>query len=419
MSWIEQIKKDLEIQTGDGKKYKPQWISASNSTDYNLTTFEFPNIAGSLVDRRLPKGRKFPLELYFQGEEHLTTAEAFRISANDPRAWTLTHPLYGRLIVQPLSLEINNDKLNVSIIKTEVVETITEDYPKTSVVAKDKIVNAVDDCNELLSSASITAMQSVGVKPLTINKFTALTKKVTAKVNKVIKKSSDFQKFTNNLNKATSAINKLNSYSQMATNYKNDAMQYSQAVIKTVSELEISVKEKTEIYKNLIEDTKSSFLTANVDIVDKIMYMSNGACILSSMCLSVINPLISDFSSRKDVIDTIDILILSNNLFIETLNENQSTNGNSLDSFIPDAAAIFSLNAVLNFTISNLFDIALNAKQERTFILEEDSNWILLAHRLYGLKADDSTINELIRNNNAGLNEMLQVKKNRKIVYYI
>ena len=114
-----------------------------------------------------------------------------------------------------------------------------------------------------------------------------------------------------------------------------------------------------------------------------------------------------------------DVLLAANTTYIQTLEGIQSENGGSVDSFIPDANALQQLNALLNYTVANLFVIAMDAKQERSIILEEDSNWIVLAHRFYGLKQDDSTIEELIKNNNAGLNEMLQVRKNRKIVYYV
>jgi hypothetical protein len=45
MSWIENIKNDLQITTGDGKKYKPSWLNATKSIDYNISEFEFQKLA--------------------------------------------------------------------------------------------------------------------------------------------------------------------------------------------------------------------------------------------------------------------------------------------------------------------------------------------------------------------------------------
>jgi hypothetical protein len=69
--------------------------------------------------------------------------------------------------------------------------------------------------------------------------------------------------------------------------------------------------------------------------------------------------------------------------------------------------------------MGNLYAIGLNAKQERTYITTEDSDFITLAHKFYGLDFDDNTIDELIENNNLGLNGILNIDKGTEILYYI
>ena len=92
MSWLDQIKNDLTIVTGDGKRYTPLHINAVKEKEYNTVEFNFPGVSGSLVSRRLPKGRRYALELYFQGEDNTTIADAFETSADDPRPWTPQPP---------------------------------------------------------------------------------------------------------------------------------------------------------------------------------------------------------------------------------------------------------------------------------------------------------------------------------------
>jgi hypothetical protein len=57
--------------------------------------------------------------------------------------------------------------------------------------------------------------------------------------------------------------------------------------------------------------------------------------------------------------------------------------------------------------------------KERFLFLEEDTNLILLTQRLYSLDDADNNMVELMENNNLGPNDILQLKKGRKIVYYI
>ena len=97
----------------------------------------------------------------------------------------------------------------------------------------------------------------------------------------------------------------------------------------------------------------------------------------------------------------------------------QTLNGGNVCSFIPDFNSLIALEEVVNFTIANLFAIALNGKQQRSILLEYDSNWIILTHRLYGLDNADANLITLMQQNNAGLNTMLQVPANTLVIYFI
>ena len=108
MSWIEKVSNEYIIVTGDGREYRPVSKNWQKSTEYNIAEFNFINVDGALVDKRRPKGRRFPLECYFQGEDHLDISERFENSAKDIRPWKVTHPYYGKLTVQASSLSFDN-----------------------------------------------------------------------------------------------------------------------------------------------------------------------------------------------------------------------------------------------------------------------------------------------------------------------
>ena len=85
MSWKEDIQKRLEVFTGDGKTFYPLWKNAIKEVEYNIAAFDFPNLEGTLVKRKKQLGRRFRIEFYFVGDDHLTEAEAFEASAKDER----------------------------------------------------------------------------------------------------------------------------------------------------------------------------------------------------------------------------------------------------------------------------------------------------------------------------------------------
>lgn len=412
MSWIDKIKTELIITCGDGKQYKPQWINAVKTKDYNVAEFEFPEVSGTLVSRKKPKGSRYDLEIIFQGENNLDLSQAFEKSADDPRAWILSHPIYDRIIVQPLSLSFDNTKYNVTTIKIPVVETITEDYPKGATVPQDKIINDTEICNETTATATAQKLTATRAKPASVNKMKKFLAKVNAGITKFTNKLADAQSYFNAFNTAFSTVDNLVS-APLA------AVRTAQAAITAPVKFQASVTQRMSVLKESLVSLEVSMKNSVVNLSDKILYETLGNTIISAMCETLATPFTGDYGNRNEVIIQIDNLIANYNLYITNLDNLQTDNGGTPTSYIADADSILLLSQLLNYTLSQLFNIALNAKQERNIILEYDSNWIILAHRFYGLKSDDSTINELIKNNNAGLLENLQVRKNRTITYYI
>ncbi len=169
----------------------------------------------------------------------------------------------------------------------------------------------------------------------------------------------------------------------------------------------------------MLVDQFDILITSIVTIVtaaDKIIFENNILNTIASITqAAVVNV---DYDNRKDVIDTIDRIVTKYDEMIEVLDELQTDTGTSPDSYIPDAGSLQAMDSLINATISQLFNIALNQKQERVIYLEDDTNLVTLTHKYYGLDADDENMSKMIKDNNIGLSEILQLKKNRKIVYY-
>jgi prophage DNA circulation protein len=408
MSWIEKTKTDFIITCGDGKRFKPLWMNASKTKEYNISEFDFPNLSGTLVDRRTAKGTKFNIEIIFQGEDHLDQSSAFESSADDKRPWTIEHPFYGNIIVQPTSLSFDNTKLNVTKITGTVIETITEDAPKMSSDPIDKIKDDKENFDEILS-------ESYDVVPdvADINEITTQTNRIYLEGVKLIKLDTDAAAYFNLFNIANALL--LN-----ATADPIAALEALNTMLAYPALLEESAKNRintlSEQFNRFVRpDTEEeTFERSQKKIIE-----NHGAAIISSQCLAAATPIATDYANRDEVLLIVESIIEDYNNFIEDLDELQTDNGGDTDSYIPDANSLIALNKLVNYTISNLFNIALNAKQERSIFVEYDTNIILLAHRFYGLEIDDSTLNELIRNNNIGLNEHLQIRKGRRIIYYI
>jgi len=423
MSWQDAVNTPFLITTGDGKEYQVLWKNtAQKEVDYNIAEFDFPLIAGSLVVRGTNKARKFSLDIIFQGEDHLDNSLTFEQSANDPRAWKIKHPIYGALIVHPISLKFDYSGFNTTHITGVIHETITFGGPKVTQVPFDKIIfdkAQLDETTAQSYQADIQAF-SPGIKD--VNTLTGFNKTLYDIGIKTIKLTEDAGKYFNAFNAANASILALTASPLLAMRDLQTVINYPSLFINTIQARVASIQSQF--------DSLSAQIGNITRVSDKRSYQASSVTLVSSMAAASITSYdangnqvttgsLPDYVTKADVIAIIEALQALFDQLIANLDSLQTDNGGDKDSYIPDAESLTALEDLINFTISNLYSIALSSKQERIVILEKDSNAILLTHRFYGLLNDDSTIDQFINSNGILLNELLQIKKGRELKFYI
>lgn len=412
MSWIEKVQKDLTITTGDGKVYTPNYLNAKFEVEFNVAVLDFINVSGSFVDRRQPKAKKYALELYFQGEDHLDNVANFSTSSEDNRFWTLSHPFYGEIKVQPASLSFSNNIPNLTIVTGTVIETIEDLNPKGTVIANDVIEQGVFNTNllsvqntkeNILIDSSDVSQQVNDVNQL----FKTVKPGIITNAN-----GEEFLKLKN----ATIAL---------ITGNPNDSLFKVQEFLIAPALFGISLAERLVLlrtnYNTFKSETKKSIANP-LTIVKNILvnYENFASALIGALCLSTTNVNEeTDYSNKNQILDYVSLISATYKDYLVELDSYQTGTGGGLEDYVPNAASMTALNSLVNFTLSNLFQNAFEAKQERVHIINYRTNIILLTHLLYGLDPDDIHMNELIDQNDIGLNELLEIKKDRKIIYYV
>lgn len=408
MSWLDDIQTTLTIVTGDGKQYEPNWLNAKLVAGYNIAEFNFPNTKGTFVDKREPLGRKFSLELFFQGDNHLAEMKDFLFSAEDKRPWLIVHPFYEVLNVQPSGISVDNSDYNISKLTLTATETLEKVNPATIVIPIDKIDEDVTITNDLIANELEDADANLLLE--LVNDYAIFTQSK-------IENDSDGQRFINLVNKAREKI------AGISTDIPG-AIKSIQDVMLAPVLFRQDVNTKLRMINNSF-DTLVSQLVGTVSNIKnlpndfKASFEAFGSSIIGTLCSIVSNPQDTDYSNRTDINNTVENVLSTYGRYIESLDQMEIGTGGNPQDFQPNARVITNLNNIVSFTVSNLFVIAKDAKQERKVILTDDSDYITLAHRFYGLKRDDSTIDELISNNNLGLNGILNIKKGTEITYFI
>lgn len=409
MSWLDQVKNDIVIRMGDGKQYRPKWRNAGRSKEFNIAQFEFPKQSGTLVQKGEPKGTLHSIELSFDGADHLDDAEAFWTSADDTRNWVISHPFYGQLIAACTSLEQDNTDNNVSRFRATIMETISDDSPKMSVDAPDKISADKSATDEFYAQAFAVDVVPSPTDVITMQQNTAVLYQAGKK--KVV--------LTQNAEEYFNLFNTANAYITNASAEPLAAMRAIQSVINYPSLFQDSVYNRLKLFEGQIDILRIN-LDTMTDPSKKRIFQTYVGTIISSMASTASTPQDDDYKTRNQVVGVADGILSAYNTYFSDLDALQTPNGGELDSFIPDADSLMALGELIKYTLSNLLDIALEGKQERIVHVDADTNILLLASRFYGLtQDDDSAIDAIVEANSIGLNQLLGIKKGTPITYYI
>jgi hypothetical protein len=406
MSWQTNIESIIfTITTGDGKKYTPKWKNAARSIEYNASLFEFVNVEGTLALRQKPKGAKHGLEFYFDGENAITDGNKFEVSARNTKPWTVQHPFYGTFVCQPLSLNQDNTQLNCSKFNVDVIETISTVYPVSLPIIEDKISQSVVAANavqEQLYTSSPAATVKTSKKKTLVNGLDNIFSKIIGVDSELL----EFKKLVNNTLVEIEA----------ATADPLAVIRALTALINYPATIEQKINSRINTYEEALNLLFTSFDGTRES---KFEFETISGIMIGGILLSSSTNITDDYETRNMVLTIQARIAALYGTLLTRLDGMQTDRADSNTSYIPDYANMSALNEAVNYAVNNLFAIAFEAKQEREYVVDYDTNLILLTHRFYGLDPNDENINKFIRTNNIGLREMLSIPKGRKIIYYV
>ena len=398
MSWLNKINSNgIEITTGDKNIYRPSFIASSSSRKINFNTqqFDFIDINGSFISRETHQAAQYNLEVYFTGDDNIDAANNFIISAKDKRAWTISHPIYDNITVQPIEMEeitsYGLTKLNIL-----VSETILNQYPLEEV----NIINEIAILNEQLLTSTIDVLNLKLTSPAAQTAISAKnsTTELSNALQKILTVQSDINNFKNSVNKTTAA----------AVNLLVDVNTYAVSIKETIEtpfEVVSSVSGAINQSRSLLSNLTTLLITNSRSKENDLLWEMQTYMIISNLAKFLS---INNYVLRTDV----DNAIFDLTSIYKTVNDTIDNNQISID--VNNALLI---DNVINKTLSNLYLIAYNSKQIRRFTLINDTPVILLAHKYFGI--NDESLENFININNVQLFELLELRAGREVIYYV
>ena len=107
MSWRDRLRQSIELTSPDGNIFEAAWQGNSRSMDKKLGLFEFPKVKGTKVQDLDIGSARYPLTIFFVGENNDQESDRFFKACRERGVWTVIHPVRGSLNLQLISVTEN------------------------------------------------------------------------------------------------------------------------------------------------------------------------------------------------------------------------------------------------------------------------------------------------------------------------
>lgn len=375
----------IKITTGDKKEYELLVRQSDNSMSYefNNTIYDFLNKEKSFVDRKNVRSRVLNIIGVFQGAENSQQSERFRISSLDKNYWILNHPIYGVIYGQPLKVSFSNSDLNTTIVEIEFWETIIDSKGITSTVST----------SEKLDNLYIDLVQNGS------NVFEGQDKRNLQSNLNVVR--DNYQSlFYNN---TSEFLDQYQNVSKSIDNVIRFPEQYIQDIFAFNN---LVAKIKTDVFSKIarIENILNSILT-DQNTTSKYKEIM-GASVLGTMAQSIIE-IDTNLVTRLQLVELNKTVVNSYNDYFLQLQ------GGQMDFELQS-----TLYSMIWIGVYNLFNVTYNARQQREYVCETDTNIILLTFKFMQTVTDEN-LRFMKKVNNVNTNELFNIKQGRIIKYYV
>ena len=415
MPWQDRVR-EAAYNSPSGTRIVFDYENVRKSFDKKTTGFDFPDADGTYVQDLGNTGRRYPLRIFFWGDNHDLDAESFDQALRERGTGKLEHPLYGTVNVVPFGTITQRDDLktaaNQSIIEVTFWETIGLIYPASQTDPASSVLSAVDEYN-IAAAAEFeldTDLDSAVEQASFKNSYLALLDTAQAGLQTI----ADVQKnVEDEFNAIYDSINQgidILVAQPLALAFQTTLLLQSPARALT------NITARLDAYKNLessLISGEGSVASPGLDstssntIPAKELYAST---YITGSIVSVVN---NQFATKNEALEASEAILIQ---FDEVVAW-RDNNCESLEE-IDVGSAYQQLQEAVALTAGFLVEISFTLKQERSIVLDRPRTMLDLTAELYG-KDFENQLDFFINSNDLSGSEHLEILKGREIVYYV
>lgn len=390
------------------------------------SAFEFIDSDGTYVQDNGSTGRRIPMQIFFWGDDHHITADAFEAILNEVGFGQLEHPRYGVIQAVPFGNINRVERLktgaNQTVFQLIFFETTGIVWPLDQDSARDRATSAIDAYNAAAAQQFEnqidldTPLEKSDFK----NKYQTALNTVAAVTGAIAKTNAE----TNA--KFTSIQDSINSSIDILIGDPLTLAFQTKILMQTPARIAGQVRASLEAYGNLAVDIFGKSGTAkanqydsrNVNSFQNSQLFASGAVAASTVAL-----ISNQFTNKNDALLAAETLIEQYEALIEWTDDNYASigdtiNGESTESVLNTGLGDQQLQDAVALTAGLLIQISFTLREERRIILDRDRTMIDLVAEIKD-DAPDAYLDEFINDNDLSVEEHLELKRGREIVYYV
>lgn len=416
MAWQDRLK-EAAWTSPSGNRFVWLFENVSRSVEKKGAVWEFPDAEKiTFVQDLGATGRKYPMRVIFNGDDHDLVAESFLNALEEVGISKLEHPLYGEKDVAVIGTVSSRDDLktaaNQSVFEFTAWETIRSLYDFSTTNLASEVVTQTDSFNETASEGAASKTETD-----TVAESVTLRQKYNQQLNRVKTALQPLYDTVAELQQAADAVEQ--AISATLNTLVGDPLLYFQQLTILLdfgARAETLVKNKLAGYENLarsIIDQASSIVTGtDSSNNDSNNFQADDVVALAAVTGQALSIVSSEFQNQQEAIEAADGL---NQLFDE-VTAWRDQNYQALEQIDEGATYQAALNVVQTAS-AYLIEQSFSLPQKRSLILINPRTLHELAAELFG--EVDERIDELIILNNLVGDEILLIPKGREIVYFV
>lgn len=414
MAWNDRIREAAYTSPG-GDRITFAYENVRKTVDKKTTGFEFPDANGTFVQDLGHTGRRYPLRVFFWGDDYDQEADQFEAALLERGTGRLEHPIYGTVDVVPFGTITRRDDLktaaNQAVVEVTFWETIGLVYPAAQTDPASAVLTAVDEYNEAVAAEfeDVTSLDSAVEQASFKNSYEALLDSARSGLQTVADAQESVQKqFDAIYDSINEGIDVL--IAQPLT-LAFQTTQLLQSPARALTNIQARLDAYGDLANSIISGDGAVVSPGN-DSTNSNQFHTNDLYASTYVTGSVVSVINNEFTTKTEALEAAELVLAQ----LDDVTNWRDDNFQSLEE-VDTGAAYQQLQEAVALTAGFLVEISFSLKQERRIVLDRNRTIIDLAAELYG--SVDDQLDFLINSNNLTGSEILELPRGREIVYYV